>query len=343
MGQQVAVELQQHHLKASIEHESTSPSLTYRKKRRLEQAELRLKFPDRKRRGPTRGKKYDPGMWNSNSEEKIKINFMDELRCVVGEKVDEFICDCSNWVAGADITEALIFECSMLYKHWRFRLKEQHYKNKPHTIDVGKWTWLVYEYWNGEKQKHISKVNNENKLKQTETPADGVRSTNLLDILSLMKLNKILCTSPYLRRQKNYEALKRLHVEEIEKHVEDTLSVKDAYMEVFKQKYGYVKRIGPGARPPMKSMVDGESNEARVTLSSEIQKLKDDAAARKASLASEIETLKASNEELKNSNEELIASNDELKETVSRIDIEAIKREKKMRDDMMKMFEQMSY
>ncbi|KAL2899368.1 Cortexillin-1, partial [Bienertia sinuspersici] len=134
--------------------------------------------------------------------------------------------------------------------------------------------------------------------------------------------------------EKDYEALKRLHEKEIEKHGEDTLSVKDAYMEVFKQKSGYVKGLGPGARPLKKCRAEGESNEASVSLSSEIQKLKDAAAAREASLASEIETLKASNEEL-------IASNDELKATISRINIEAIKREKKLRDDIVKIFEQM--
>ncbi|KAL2921960.1 hypothetical protein RDABS01_013451, partial [Bienertia sinuspersici] len=132
---------------------------------------------------------------------------------------------------------------------------------------------------------------------------------------------------------KDYEALKRLHEKEREKHGEDTLSVKDAYMEVFKQKSGYVKGLGPRARPPKKCKAKGEK----------IQKLKDDAATREASLASEIETLKASNKELKTSNEELITSNDELKATSSRINIEAIRREKKLRDNIMKMFEQTRY
>ncbi|KAL2901731.1 Fibronectin-binding protein PlpA [Bienertia sinuspersici] len=394
MGQQVAVEPQQHHLmgqqqqinteqqqqnvEASTKHESTSPRLTYKQRRRLEQAKLRLKFPDRKRRGPTRGKKYGPRMWNSNSEEKIKINFIDELRCVVGEKAHKFICDCSNCgkydslekVAGADVTEALSFQCSMLYKHWRFRLKEQHFRNKsvadainsrPNTIDVGKWTWLVCEYWNGEKQKHISKVNTENKLKQTETPVNGVRSTarifhDLINVPTTQPTQELDGSSERhetqqdplhkgsgweLNAKKDYEALKMLHEKEVEKHGEDTLSVKDAYMEVFKQTSGYVKGLGPGVRPPKKCRADGESNEARASLSLQIQKLKDDAAAREASLASEIETLKASNDELKTSNEELIVSNDELKATVSRINIEGIKREKKLRDDMMTMFEQM--
>ncbi|KAL2927469.1 Fibronectin-binding protein PlpA, partial [Bienertia sinuspersici] len=339
------------------------------------------------RRGPTRGKKYGPRMWNSNSEEKIKINFMDELRRVVGEKADEFICDCSNWVkeycpldswnwakmdkmaknrlydkirgkyglpekvAGADVTEALSFQCSMLYSIGDLGLRNN-------TLEISPWTWLVCDYWNGEKQKHISKVNTENKLKQTETPANGARSTarifhDLINAPPTQPTQELDGSSePHETQQdplyitlfektKKYYSLSLYSLFEVEKHGEDTLSVKDAYMEVFKQKSGYVKGLGPGARPPKKCRVDGESNEARTSLSLEIQKLKDDAVAREASLASEIETLKASNDELKTSNEELIASNDELKATVSRINIEAIKREKKLRDDMMKMFEQM--
>ncbi|KAL2894895.1 Fibronectin-binding protein PlpA [Bienertia sinuspersici] len=307
-------------------------------------------------------------MWNSNSEEKNKINLMDELRRVVGEKADEVICDCSNWVKEY---------CPL--DSW---LKEQQFRNKSiadainsrsNTIDVEKWTWLVCEYWNGEKQKRISKVNTENRLKQTETPTNGARSTTRIfhDLINMppTQLTQEIDESsePHETQQdplyitlfektkkhegsgwepnveKDYEALKRLHKKEVEKHGDDKLSVTDAYMEVLKQKSGYVKGLGPGARPPKKFRAEGESNEARVSLSLEIQKLKDDASAREASLASEIETLKASNDELKTSNEELIVSNDELKATVSRFNIEAIKREKKLRDDMMKMLEQMRY
>uniref|UniRef100_A0A803N837 Uncharacterized protein n=1 Tax=Chenopodium quinoa TaxID=63459 RepID=A0A803N837_CHEQI len=402
-----------------VDAESREQRLTYREKRRLEQAEHRLKFPDRKRRGPTRGKKYVTKMWNPNSEEKIKINFMDELRRVVGEKADEFICDCSNWVkefcplkslnwtkmdsgakerlykkirakydlpdkvAGADVTDALSFQCSMLYKHWRFRLKEKYFRNKsiadainsrPDNIDANQWTWLVCEYWNDEKQKRISKVNKDNKLKQTETPANGARSTarifhelmnvqqtqgsqehegssdnpletqqDPLYITLFEKTKKHKDKGFEPNAEKDYEALRNLHEKEVKEHGEDTLSVKAAYMEVFKLKSGYVKGLGPGARPPKKRRVEGETNEVRVKLSAEIQQLKEYAATREGVLVSQIESLKESNEELRTSNEELIASNDELKATVSRINIEAQKREKKLRDDMMKMFEQLRY
>ncbi|KAL2943454.1 Protein DYAD, partial [Bienertia sinuspersici] len=395
--QQILEQQQYQDVEQQHNEEQLTPStkLTYREKRRLEQAEHRLKYPNKKRRGPTRGKKYVSRTWNSNSEEKIKINFMDELRRVVGEKADEFICDCSNWVkeycpvdswnwakmdklakqrlydkirvGGADVIEALSLQCSMLYEHWRFRLKEQHFRNKsvaeainsrPSTINVDECTWLVCEYWNDEKRKRISKINTENKLKQTESPANGARSTARIfhDLMNMpqtqqteeheessnpletqqdplyitlfekTKKHKESGWEP--NAQKDYEALKKLHEKEVEKHGEDTLSVKAAYMEVFKHKSGYVRGLGPGAHPPKKSRAEGESNEVRVELSAEIQQLKEDAATR---------------EELRTTNEELIASNDELKATVSRINIEAIKREKKLRDDMMKMFEQMRY
>uniref|UniRef100_A0A803N4S0 DUF4216 domain-containing protein n=1 Tax=Chenopodium quinoa TaxID=63459 RepID=A0A803N4S0_CHEQI len=211
--QQQTNEEQQHDAEATNSEQTRETRLTYREKRRLEQAEHRLKFPDRKRRGPTRGKKYVTRMWNPNSEEKIKINFMDELRCV----------------------------------------------------------------------------------------------------------------------------------KDVEEHGEDTLSVKAAYMEAFKPKFGYVKGLDPGARPPKKRRVEGETNEVRVDISAEIQQLKEDAATREGVLVSQIETPKESNEELRTSNEEVIESNDELKAVVSRINIEAQKREKKLRDDMMKMFEQLRY
>ena len=70
--------------------------------------------------------------------------------------------DLPDKVAGVDVTEALSFQCSMLYKHWRFRLKEQYFRkksiadainSKPDNIDANQWTWLVCEYWNDEKQK----------------------------------------------------------------------------------------------------------------------------------------------------------------------------------------------
>ncbi|KAL2894409.1 Replicase polyprotein 1a [Bienertia sinuspersici] len=76
LEQQQYQDVEQQHNEEQL---TQSTKLTYREKRRLEKAELRLKYPNQKRRWPTRGKKYVSRTWNSNSEEKIKINFMDEL------------------------------------------------------------------------------------------------------------------------------------------------------------------------------------------------------------------------------------------------------------------------
>ncbi|KAL2943568.1 hypothetical protein RDABS01_031916, partial [Bienertia sinuspersici] len=67
-----------------------------------------------------------------------------------------------NKVGGADVIEELSFQCSMF---------------RPNTIDLKPWTWLVCEYWNDEKRKHISKISTENKLKQIESPTNGARYT----------------------------------------------------------------------------------------------------------------------------------------------------------------------
>ncbi|KAK9705149.1 hypothetical protein RND81_07G036500 [Saponaria officinalis] len=108
-------------------------------------------------------------------------------------------------------------------------------------------------------------------------------------------------------------------------------------MKVMKHKSGYVRGLGPGARPPKKGGGEGVANEVRVELSSEIQQLKDAAALRE----TEIETLKASNDDLRASNEELKSSNEELKASVSKMNQDAIEREKRLRDDMQKMFDEM--
>ncbi|CAH9091486.1 unnamed protein product [Cuscuta epithymum] len=399
--------------------QSQPVKLTYREKRRLDQAELRRKFPNAKRRGPTRGKKY-ASRNQRNHEEKIKICFMDELRRVVGEKADEFICDCSKWVKefcplnswnwakmdsvaqdrlyakikgkydlpervdDVDVTEVLKLQCSMLYRNWRFRLKESHFRGKskaqasssrPTNIDREQWEWLVYEYWGSEKQEEISKVNTINKLNQIETPANGSRSTarffyDLINELptqvtqdseETFEPGEIQEDPLYVRlfektkrhkpngesngwepnAEKNYQELKKLHQTQMEKHGEDTLTVKAAYTEVLKPKSGYVKGLGPGARTTTRGRSEAQNNELNVKFSAEIQMLKNDAAVREASLVGQIDTLKKSNEELRASNDQLKASNEELKTSISQMSIDAVEREKKLREDVKKMLEEM--
>ncbi|KMS97136.1 hypothetical protein BVRB_7g178010 [Beta vulgaris subsp. vulgaris] len=132
---------------------------------------------------------------------------------------------------------------------------------------------------------------------------------------------------------KNYEELKKLHETQIQDHGEDTLNVKDAYIRALKRKSGYVRGLGPGARPPKKGKT-GENNER---LSTQVDTL----AASNEELRVSNEQLKASNEELKASNEEFKASNEELRTEFSKLNKEAIEREKKMREDMLKLFQDM--
>ncbi|XP_021714206.1 uncharacterized protein LOC110682232 isoform X2 [Chenopodium quinoa] len=274
-------------------------------------------------------------------------------------------------IGGADATDALSFQCSILYRHWRFRLKEKYYRgktkaeardNRPSTIDPIQWDWLVYEYWSSPKQEAISKVNTANKLKLTETPANGAKSTARIfyDMIIEPQIvaNQVEGSSEHAEVQqdpiyvrlyektkkhikkdgstiwepnaeKNYEELKRLHETEITEHGEDTLSVKDAYMKVLKPKSGYVRGLGPGARPPTKVRIQGDDMD-RVQLSTQVH-----------TLSASNEELRESNEQLKASNEELKASNEELKAEFSRMNKEAIERENKLREDMLKMFEEM--
>ncbi|KAK9667025.1 hypothetical protein RND81_14G227300 [Saponaria officinalis] len=194
---------QQHTLDAS-----EIPKLTYREQRRADQAELRRLFPGRKRRGPTRGLKY-ASRRARNPEHKITVTFMDSVRRVVGENSAQFICDCSNWVEdicplntvnwaqmnpdkkeqlyskilgkynlpenvdGKPVIDSLSFQCSTLYRQWRYRLKEKHFRGKslaqakdsrPLTVDKDEWDWLVFEYWDSDKQKKRSKTNTDNKM-----------------------------------------------------------------------------------------------------------------------------------------------------------------------------------
>uniref|UniRef100_A0A803N9A3 DUF4218 domain-containing protein n=1 Tax=Chenopodium quinoa TaxID=63459 RepID=A0A803N9A3_CHEQI len=234
------------------------PRLTYREQRRIDQAELGKKYPDRKRRGLTRGLKY-ASKRTKNLDEKIIITFMDELRPVVGEKANEFICDCSNWVEEFCPLDAL---------NWA----KMDSSAKQSLYD---------------KILAISKVNTANKLKLTETPANGAKSTARIffDLLNeppnvstqdeepsehaevqqqqdpiyvrlyekTKKHNKKDGTTTWEpNAEKNYEELKRLHETEIAEDGEDTLSVKDAYMKVLKPKSGYGRGLGLGARPPAK-------------------------------------------------------------------------------------------
>lgn len=50
-----------------------------------------------------------------------------------------------------------------------------------------------------------------------------------------------------------YYEFKTLHAKQIEEHGVDNLSVEKAYIEVLKERPGYIRGLGAGPRPPRKS------------------------------------------------------------------------------------------
>lgn len=70
-------------------------------------------------------------------------------------------------VDGKPVVDSLSFQCSTLYRNWRFRLKEKHFRGKslaeakdsrPLTVDKDEWDWLVFDYWGSDKQKVMNYI-----------------------------------------------------------------------------------------------------------------------------------------------------------------------------------------
>lgn len=64
-----------------------------------------------------------------------------------------------------------------------------------------------------------------------------------------------------------------MHEDQIQKHGIDSLSLKEAYVEVLKEKPGYHRGLGPAPVPPRKGGNGGESNQIRVELTAQLQQL----------------------------------------------------------------------
>jgi len=114
-----------------------------------------------------------------------------------------------------------------------------------------------------------------------------------------------------------YEEFKHLHMSQVEKEGVDNLSLKEAYLLVMKEKSGYHRGLGPGPRPPRKG--SRESQEIRVKLSAEIEQLQQKEAALKGQVG------------------ELQTANSELKSEIERMKVEAIEREKKLKEELMQL------
>ncbi|KAJ8420243.1 hypothetical protein Cgig2_018048 [Carnegiea gigantea] len=73
----------------------------------------------------------------------------------------------------------------LLFRGWRYRLKDEHFagkiitqaiSNRPSEVHKEQWDWLV-NHWADPKQQHISEKNRANRLRQKIKPASGAKST----------------------------------------------------------------------------------------------------------------------------------------------------------------------
>jgi len=62
-----------------------------------------------------------------------------------------------------------------------------------------------------------------------------------------------------------------LHKDQIQKHGVDNISLKEAFVEVLKDKPGYYRALGLGPVPLRKDRNGGESNQIRIEFTTELQ------------------------------------------------------------------------
>ncbi|KAJ8428709.1 hypothetical protein Cgig2_025700 [Carnegiea gigantea] len=202
-------------LTGDIGQNDVQPPLTYRQKRRAQQA-----LWNARKRGPTKGlKSLREREQNPNVKPFAKITL--DMERVVGKHANCFIGECSKWVKefcqpdsrnwirmdkdaktrlldkikaewnlpteadGINVDHTLELQCMLLFRGWRYRLKEEHFaentvtqtiSNKPPEVHKDKWDWLV-NHWADLKQQHISEKNRANRLRQKIKPANGAKST----------------------------------------------------------------------------------------------------------------------------------------------------------------------
>ncbi|KAJ8439841.1 hypothetical protein Cgig2_023003 [Carnegiea gigantea] len=113
-----------------------------------------------------------------------------------------------------------------------------------------------------------------------------------------------------------YEEFKKLYEDQIQKHGIDNLSLKEAYVEVLKEKLGYHRGLAPGPMPPKKGRNGGESNQIRAVLITKLQQLQQKEAALRGKLG------------------ELKVANLELKTNIEHMQKEAVERENKWKQEV---------
>lgn len=190
---QVIVPHNQPLTEGDITQNDVQPRLSYRQRRRAQQA-----LQNARKRGPTRGLKSLREM-EQNCNVKPFANITPDMERVVGKNANRFIGECSKWVKefcpldsrnwirmgkdakkrlldkikaewnlpveadGINVARALELQCVLLFRGWHYRLKEEHFagktitqaiSNRPSEVHKEQWDWLV-NHWADPKQQII--------------------------------------------------------------------------------------------------------------------------------------------------------------------------------------------
>ncbi|KAJ8427749.1 hypothetical protein Cgig2_008553 [Carnegiea gigantea] len=241
---------------------------------------------------------YSTGLDYSNpkklTKRSIEHQSIEDMLRVVSKNGNRFISECSKWVKEF---------CPLDARDWVRMDKDA----KKRLFD---------------KIQRISEKNWSNRLSQKITPSNGAKSAARIYHDKVHKDGK---WDP--KGEVKYDEFKKLDEDQIQKRGINNLSLKEAYVEVLKEKPGYHRGLGPRPVPPKKGRNEGESNQIRVELTAQLQQLQQ----KEAALQGELGELKATNLELKTNIEHM------QKEAVKRENKwkqEAIKRENNIREEL---------
>ncbi|KAJ8427354.1 hypothetical protein Cgig2_016220 [Carnegiea gigantea] len=299
---EVVVSQNQPLTEGDITQNDVQPPLSYSQKRRAQQALRNVKFADdlddylfiwkfeAHKHGPTRGlKSLCEREQNPNVKPFAKIT--SDMVCVMGKNDNRFIGECSKWeewnlpieADGINAAQALELEYMLLFRGWRYRLKEKHFSektinqaisNRPPKVHKDKWDWLV-NHWADPKQQIIPSVIHPQDSTQdphyggAQDPTQQIEDVSTyVQLWERMKRHKDGSWDPEAAAK--YEEFKELHVSQIKKEGADNLPLKEAYLLVMKEKSGYHRGLGPGPQPPRKVRA---TEVMRVEVAAKIQQL----------------------------------------------------------------------
>lgn len=211
--------------------------MSYRQKRRIQQLQ---RGHGKRTRGQTQGIKWKKER-NHKLGVKPSLRITKDMKRIVGENTNQFITEVGNWVRtmlplrcrrwndmdaehkqrlfnkikvkwilseGENIDQAVENQCKILYRQWRYRLKEKYFdgfsiaeamSNCPEGVHPDDWRWIVEKHWGSEKHKRISQVNRANRAKQKVKAIQGSKSTSR--ILELLQKHCELATISQASKQ----------------------------------------------------------------------------------------------------------------------------------------------